>query len=185
MMASKKERWLNNNWVVTILGCSLATVLGTLAYDKVKDKPILTTIIIWLNWVWKIILSIFTFKVAIWAIVLVTISLYCLRRTHLNFSKKTPPDHAKYTQDRFYNWIWKWDWKYDGVQQTWYVANLQPYCQTCNTQLVNKTNFVDVQYECPRCKSFYSLRGLYNAGPPEDIQNVEALIIDNVRKRHY
>ncbi len=184
-MSKKNDSWYYNPWVIAVGGATIAGIAVSLICDWLKSKPILSTIFSWLMRIKDIATSFFGYKIPIWIIALAIILIYLISRIKFNISQKALPDYWSYKQDRFYNWIWKWDWDFDSVEKKWYMVNLQPYCPKCNTQFVNKSNHLDIAYECPRCKDYFSSRGLNYGHPPEDKQNVEALIIDNVQKRNY
>jgi hypothetical protein len=183
-MAEKKSRWYENIWLVTIGGGIAATAIGTLVYDKVKDKPILSTFWGWIVMAGHGIVSSLNYQLKVWWIPAAIVCIILLLLVIAYFQRDTPEDNhqpikppfADYVEDRFSKWTWRWDWqlKNDG----WDVINLTPYCEKCDTPIQEYGDFFSSDPMCPRCK--VRTYPKYSEGTKE----TKVLILDNVRKKY-
>jgi phage FluMu protein Com len=185
MAKEKRNRWYNNGWILGIGTTIIASPFADMLSDKVKSIPILSYFIKLLTWLWQSILSIFTYRVSVWFVLTIIVAVFAVKKLVDKIKKVEIPEYSDYNEGVFFNWIWKWEYKFDNVKGKWSIINLRPFCPNCNTMLLNNSTYIDIQYNCPRCNDNYSKRGIYNSPAPEDKRKIEALIIDNIEKKHY
>ena len=177
----KKSSWHNNIWLVTGVCAIGGTTVGTLIYDRVKDKPILTTILNWLGTIWGWVKSFLNFELKVWWLIVAILAIALVIIIAIAYSDKPVgksglPAFTSYKKDRFLRWTWRWDWALG--KNGWDIINLTPFCNVCDTQLVNRSNYLEQIIVCPRCNKTIQD---YAEGSIE----IETLIRDNVRKEHY
>lgn len=185
-MTEKKTKWYNSTWIVTIFGGIITTTVGTLVYDWAKQKPILSTLAQLSKTFWTYVVTFITFKLPLWTVVVVAFLAWVVRKISSKKKKtESKPAFWNYREDKFKNWIWRWDYGINIMERQYEIRNLQPYCPYDDTQLVNKSTYLQAAFECPRCNTTFSERSVYQSIPPEDATSIKALIWDNIRKGNY
>lgn len=172
------KKFFKSPWTIgigtTLLGFSL-----TVIYDLVKGKQLLATmcnmfdilkswLIIFLNFelkVWWVLTG-----VAIIIIILLIISFSSDNSNNIN------PDFTAYTTDHFRLWRWSWRWEFNVLQKKWQIINLQAHCPQCDTPMISSWD--EDYFRCPRCR----FSSKYD--DHEKSYEVEAIIIDNLNRRH-
>jgi hypothetical protein len=99
--------------------------------------------------------------------------------------RKEAPAFLNYREERFKNWIWRWDYNFNEIEKQYEIANMRAYCPNDDTELVNKSNYLQTVFVCPRCNANFSDRLIYQPIPPEDARTIKALILDNIRRGNY
>lgn len=171
-----KNKWIHNPWTISI-GTALLSICLTAIYDLIKDKPFLSTLLHVVTWIFELIVSVLTFKLSLWIVILLMVGLWLFIRVR-NLSKKViDPDFWNYKRDVFNKWIWKWDYEFLG--SSWDIINLRPHCPNCETMLINKGSMYHGDVRCPRCN--------YRATDKEieSTNDTKVLIIDNIQKGAY
>ena len=107
----KKKSWLTSSWTIGI-GTTFFGFLLSILYDSLKNKPILSTIGQILQFIWNCIISVLSFKLKVWwvlvGIVGIIISLYFISKI-----QDIKPDFYNYTEGVFKHWRWTWKWKWN------------------------------------------------------------------------
>tara|TARA_R110002050_G_C8944347_1_gene512838 strand:+ start:69 stop:599 length:531 start_codon:yes stop_codon:yes gene_type:complete len=143
---------------VLIIGI-IGSIIASFIYDSIKDQPLLSTLETALLFLKNFIVLILSIKVSLWKILGIAVLLIsAIKGYHFFQSRKTPkpPDYTSYVEDQFHSWVWKWDWKYDFQTESWVVTNLVPYCDDCLVRLIDRSNYLRANAECPNCKNRYS-----------------------------
>jgi len=167
-------KWLKSPAGISVGSTVLAFIL-TVIYDFLKNKPVLTTILIILKAIVKFFSSILNFQLKIWWVLLgiafVIFILYIIYKVlEIKYSTTNLPPFMNYTEDIILHWSWKWVWEkqYDGKYD---IEYLRPICPRCNTPLI--CNYFS--YRCPRCN-----HEAHSDIP--DLDTVKIMIMDNVEK---
>lgn len=161
---------------IAIVGAA-ATVVFTAIWDWIKQKPILTTLINILKWLWQ---NIFEFRFALWQILALLIIYKIIRTLIKKTVKETQTENKNewlnYTEDDIDGIKWKWFWQKNALGK-WNIENLRPICNKCGTSMklheIGSYDYAD----CPRCEKSISEFKSPN--------KVEDIIIDNVHRNLY
>lgn len=168
-------------WLKTPLGIAITTAfIGpaiTIVYDIVKNKPVFSTIVFAMKWLYTFILSILNFNLKVWWVILGILGcifiLYIIYKFQ-EFNENNQPEFLRYTKDTIQGWKWEWHWEKDYTGK-YAVENLHPICINCDSPLVNKNDYQGNLY-CVRCGRQRSPHNM------PDFKHIEAYIYDNVRK---
>lgn len=166
-----KTKELIYGGIITVVG----TVAATLFTDYLKDKPILTTIGICLEWIWVNILN---FQVAIWQLfilgVIAWLIYFIINAVKGKMTNERPRinPYAAYTKDHIHGNDWKWNWVYNEQEKKWVIKDLKSICLKCRTPMLYKPFVQSAQ--CPRCTNYYNKMQSLNV--------IEAVIIDTVTR---
>jgi len=175
----KNKHWYSSAW--TMIGGPTFGFLLTISRDYLKDKPILTTLVSIFSAIWNFLYSLLNFDLKVWwiliAILLFVGVIYLIQR--FQNEEINEPEFLKYKEDKFKSWTWTWEWNWNERNQRWMIVELQPNCPTCGTTLMENSTIYDTIYECPR-GDFKTGR---HGSPTEDKRNIEALIIDKIKKQ--
>lgn len=170
------QKWYFQGIILPIL----VTVLGSAIYDAIKEKPLLSTLKSCLNWIWKGLIYILTFKIALyWLLALLVLLILIIAIA--SRSKQALDPKQQYTTDKFFNW--QWEWSYVGNR----ISNLTPLCPSCHTIMDYNNREYSKSAECPRCDNIYApYKRLHtDIAQFEDDRRIEMLIVDNLRKGNY
>ena len=174
-MSEQSKKWYYNPWILT-LGGGIFSLICTIVYDSIKSKPILTTVAAFFTWFWNLIISVLTFNIQVWwiLVVLFLIVIYAYFRKPTEHIAPKEPDFFRYKSDKFKYWKWSWEYRKSGNQ--WSIINLEAHCPKCDTPMLNHSSAFTPSYTCPRCDfSAFNRR----CDSPE---KVEAVIIDNINR---
>lgn len=174
----KLKKYLNSTWSVS-LGSTAFGVILTVIFDFAKSKPILSTLISGIKWVWNLIIAILNFRLKVWwLLVIIIIGVITIDLLIRINDKKVDPSIINYKSDTFKVWKWSWSWKQDKYSKKWKVSDLTASCPECNSTLLSSQDIINgYSFQCPRC-SFLS-RGEVEEHPAK----IERLIIDEVKRR--
>jgi hypothetical protein len=177
----KIKKIFSNAWVVGILGSIIATIILsaiTAMYQNINIIQALKQVFHWA-------LSVFTYKVPIYAIILVIIGLFIIAEVLIAVkSPKTNnlPKWLKYTKASCKSWIFTWEYQLS-YNKEYSIEKLRPICQ-CGCELSFKEKFGNTYYSngvlvCPKCQSTY---------PSIDdsiIEDVKKILIHNIKTEDY
>lgn len=175
----KETKWLNNPWSISI-GTATFSLFLTILYDLVKSKPILSSIGQIISWVIKVIVSILTFDIKVYWILIFLIVIVLVLFLFVTNSKpeNSKPVFINYKTEKFKKLRWSWSWKYNTKQNAWNVSDLTAHCPKCDTTMLDSDSGIyGLRYECPRCN--YVISG----GDYEFKDRIETLILDNLRRQ--
>ncbi|WP_276345634.1 hypothetical protein [Daejeonella sp. JGW-45] len=179
----KKE---SAGWKVAIVSSLLLAPIGSLIYDMIKAKPILSTFQAWVSSIYSWIVWLLNYPIKTWYILVVVsvVVIIIVIAGVLMTDKKHSPDFIDYKIDKLKNWYWSWDYWYNSTQLKYNIINLMPYCGKCQMIMLERRD--PVTYYCPKCE-FQHDSGSYNFGPNkwEEKMDIEALILDNIDKKRY
>lgn len=177
----KIKKIFSNAWVVGILGSIIATIILsaiTAMYQKINIIKALKQVFCW-------VFSVFTYKVPIYAIILVIIGFFII--TEVLIAVKSPktnnlPKWIKYTKQSYKSWIFTWDYHLT-YNNKYNIEELRPICQ-CGCELSYKEEVGNIYYGngilvCPKCQSTY---------PSIDdsiIEDVKKILIHNIKTEDY
>lgn len=172
----KKEAWWNSGWGISI-GTAVFSLLLTMIYDSAKSNPILSTVSSILIRIWGWLILALNFNIKLWWL-LVAILIIVLVMLYLAASRDVEmPSFLGYKEEKFTNWKWSWSWTRNTRSGKWTILGLAAHCPRCDTHLVQDASFYRLYFNCPRCgftPNEYSI---------DDPKNVEAVIIDNIRRK--
>ena len=177
------SKWWFNGFILPIS----VTVLGTGAYDWIKDKPILTTLWSFLKWLYNAVVNILNIDIKLWFILLFILIFYIAKFIYkLIFDRpvvetESLPEWIKYKQGVLKYWLWSWDYEREPFTGKIKITRLTPICQTCNTKMTGDLLYGGY-YRCPRCEKTYD--STYNRSW-ESAEDIKALIKDNIEKGDY
>lgn len=137
-------------------------VAGNFVYDYVKDIPVIGYLFYILRWSYGLVTGTLNWAVKVWAVLLWGLTLYGCYFVVLFLRKRRKPPFYHYTEDTFRKWIWKWEWEHN--KEGWQIANLRPYCQVCDVELVETGSLDSLNSKCPSCLRYEHYQEL-----PEEI----------------
>ncbi len=171
------KSFIKSPWTISI-GTAIFSLILTMLYDYFKSNPILTTIIQLIKFIWNGLISLLTFELKMWWIILFTIVVIII----IHFAKKTAtterilPFFYNYNQEKFKKWLWSWTWQWEEYKNAWLITNLTAHCPKCETALIENSSRYRLSFNCPRC-DFQA----YGEECDEPFQ-IERLILDNVER---
>lgn len=170
---------MKKNEIILAFISGLISIMFTAIYDWAKEKPIFSTFIDIIKWIWK---NLFEFELKIWQILLLIFGFTMIKRITKILSKKNTPinnenDWLNYTEDFIEGLRWRWKWHRNPLNHNWNVNNISIACHNCGTSMNMDTSYVENFAECPRCDK--TITGFKN------IDKIEAIIIDNVQRGLY
>lgn len=150
-MNPHKEHWKKSPWTISI-ATAIFSLMLTIGYDYLKEKPILTTILTILKWFKDLGWEILNFDLKIWwiifALLLVILTIVFIKK----LKSKEIPTFCNYRVDKFKRWRWTWDWQWEQQKKTWSISNIKAHCPNCNTPLLDHSiSIYDLAFDCPRC----------------------------------
>lgn len=152
-MDKKDRKDIRNGVIYTLIASAILAIIQYLGF------PVL-------SWAWNIIKAVFHFFVSsitlpIWLIMVLVIGvwpvlLFVIIKFHnlldaeplpQNFNNNTRNRVESYTQDSFFNAIWRWTWGKNGID------NLLPYCPRCDMNLMYNEGITgrSTSLECDNC----------------------------------
>jgi len=159
----------------------IVTVIGTLAYDFIKDVPLLSSLSSSLFWIRTIIVSFFTYSIPIYVILIIIASSLIILKVYNRLTKDIDvgaPSFLRYTSDNLKNW--KWSWEYGLYSDKYRIKNLRPHCLACDYVLkYDKDTWGTCRAECPNCKKLYLNHFV------EDIDDITMMIEHRITTNQY
>lgn len=176
----KKKNWITSPWTISIAMVLLSFFL-TMLKDILDQVPVLSTLEISLVWIWNAIISILTFEIQLWLILvglgLLIGILYILDK--LSTSKTPEPDFLNYREGNLIKWRWTWGWEWNKHKNVWVVSNLNAHCPECGTPMIDRSGIMGLFFDCPR--GDFSTDKYINKA--EDPLKIERIILDNLDRR--
>jgi len=174
-MTRNKEDRRKSPWTISI-GTAIFSLLLTMGYDYLKEKPILTTIWTIFKWIGNFVWSVLDFDVKFWWIIVVIGLFILIIKIIYKFKTEEAfkPDFYNYRTDKFKRWTWTWDWKFDAIRKAWIIEDLQASCPKCETPMINNSNRYGLDFDCPRCD--------FNASDSQcdEPHKIKRIILDNI-----
>ena len=172
------RRFRKSTWALALVPVILSAIL-TAIYDAIKDKPILSTLWIWIKTFCSWVVSFLNFELKVWwvllGIALIIFVLFIIIKLSEN-TDKFKPEFASYKEDIFAGWKWSWEWHFNTYKGSWQVDNLQAHCPECDTPMFHDD--YDRNFQCPRCGFRTDCFSEH-----KNRHEVEAIIIDNVNRK--
>lgn len=162
--------------LISFIGALFGIIL-TAIYDWVKDKPIFSTVWNFLKWIWFKILE---FEIRLWQLILIVFVIYIIRKIIKTKSNNIEnPKFLSYTTDNIHFFNWKWSWGLNPRNDQWNITDIKPICPKCQTMMHYEYSTMYYKYiaDCPRCK--------FTNNQIAEIKDIEAIIIDNIRRGIY
>ncbi|PHV69245.1 hypothetical protein CS063_16795 [Sporanaerobium hydrogeniformans] len=108
------------------------------------------------------ILTILTFKVPVFVIILIIIGLWVVKKIYNSFSSEkvdNSPQWLNYKKSKYKKWIFAWDYNLNSYLRQYEIIHLRPVCQ-CGCELSKNANGSTVHYSygtliCPKCGKTY------------------------------
>ena len=173
-----KKSFIRSPWTISI-GTATFSMLLTILYDSIKQKPILSTLSLVFKWIWNAIITILNYNIKVWWILLgifiFILILYLIDK--FKPEKTFKPDFYDYREDRFRVWKWTWIWKWSQSHKAWIINELKAHCPTCDTPLIDYSSIHGYYFDCPRC-SFIA-----RDGQCDNPDKIERVILDNVDRQ--
>lgn len=145
-------------------------VIASFVYDGIKHVPILTGLKTVFLWIWNHILNL---EVRLWLVMVILIAVYFVYKV---VSGKSGPEFTNYREDQFDGFTWTWDWYLSSSSRKWQTKDITPLCPECKTTMHYWYGALNCyQANCPRCG--------YQVGRIKPREDIDALIIDNLRRR--
>lgn len=139
--------------------------------------------------IWNAVVWFMTINFPIWGILLfIVIVVAILYISNLIYNATHSPlsneqmtlDWLKYTSDTFGQF--KYEWKYVRSNNKCYaIDDITVICPNCGTTLLSEDTYHS-SYRCPRCDKYYG--HIFN-NAPKSLRDVEALIVDNIKRKKY
>lgn len=174
-MTKSREHWIKSPWTISI-GTATFSLLLTMGYDFLKEKPVLTTVWVVIKWIANLIWAVLNFNLKVWWII-GSVFLFILITILINrFKKKETlkPVFYAYREDRLKRWKWTWDWNFSKSENAWLVSGMKAHCPKCDTPMINHSSIYSLSYLCPRC----DFRA--DDSDCDDPNKIEMIILDNV-----
>ena len=172
------KKYINSPWGISI-GTTIFGVLLTLLIDLIKSKPVLSTLLNLGNFLRNGFLSIMSFEIKIWAILVALIIFLIISKTfsQIKLSHNGKPVFYEYRSDVFKVWKWTWNWEQNSYNSRWGVTDLKALCPKCGHSLLKTNNIIHGYcFDCPMC-NFYS-----EDESVEHPTKIEQLIYDRASK---
>ena len=171
----------NNEYKIAFFG-ALLSIIFTAIYDFIKEKPLLSTFINFLKWIWS---HIFEYQLKVWQILILIVLIWlikailkAIKKPKESVTQNKSADWLNYTEDNIGGLNWRWKWERNVLTQQWNVVDLTIACNKCGTSMhLNDSYVYGKQAECPRCDN--QIRDY------KDLQKTESIIIDNVKRDLY
>lgn len=183
MEKSKTHKFFNNPWTITIGGTVIGSIIVSLIIDSTKNKPLLSTIVLSLNWIYTTIIKLLIYTIPVYMIllivfvlILILLGLIYIKDTS---NKINSPVFINYTTDKLKVFKWSWHWHYNTHIKKWQMVDLTIHCPNlnCDTKMLTCGSYGSyVYYLCPRCN--YQIDSTQRNF--EEIHIIEALIFDNI-----
>ena len=177
-MTKIKEHWTKSAWTISI-GTAIFSLLLTMVYDYLKEKPVLTTIWIIAKYFVNLFCIILDFNIKVWwiivAVILFVVIVFLIGKLKKEHTLK--PDFYNYREGKFKKWRWTWGWKFDISKNVWLISDLIAHCPNCDTPMINNSSRYELSFDCPRC-DFEAID--YQCDEPHKI---ERIIIDNINRK--
>jgi hypothetical protein len=183
LMSKKTKNILNNPWLIAIFAPLIGGAIPTIWISITKKINIKDS----LGIVFDFIKNILNYKVPIWGIIGIILSLILILIIIDKITSK-PSNLRKYS-DWYYDFRgmdykdWSFSWDYTTYANTYTIKELKPIC-SCSCNLIKKSRIGNIYYgtpalECPNCKKVYS-------SPDRDtIKEVESLIEYKIKNNSY
>lgn len=178
------KKFQKSPWAICVVGAILGFIFS-LIHDCISGQQVFSTIYLFLKGVCNYVIGCLTatFHITVWQMLLgvaVIIALkIVVKRVTQQWSSVKPdnsPEFTTYTTDYFQHWKWSWIWVKDPYEQTWGVKNLRAHCPKCDTMMLHDGCGY---FWCPRCAFKPNYRDC------DDLQDVKAVIYDNVNREIY
>jgi hypothetical protein len=177
-MAKTKENFIKSPWAISI-GTAIFSLILTIGYDFLKQKPILTSIRAILKWIVNLVWTVLNFDFKIWWIVII-VSLFFLIVVIIGKFKQEEtfkPDFYSYREDKLKKWKWTWGWKFDDAKNVWIISEMKAHCPKCKTPMIEHSSRYDLRFDCPRC-DFYAIKR-----DCDEPHKIERIILDNIDRQ--
>lgn len=168
-----KNKLTKDPWTISIV-TAIFSLLLTMGYDYSKSKPILTTILMFLNMLGNLFVNFLNFDLKVWWL-LVGLLIFIISKLQEEESSK--PDFYNYREDQFKRWKWTWSWKWSNSENAWIISNMKAHCPNCDTPLIEHLVLNGLSFDCPRCE--FSARD----GQCDESHKIERIILDNIDRR--
>jgi hypothetical protein len=180
-MNKSNDHWIKSSWSISI-GTAIFSLLLTIAYDYLRDKPLLTTIWTILMWISNLIKSILSLDIKFWWIIVIIIILVIVILIISFFNKSSnrdsiKPDFYNYRDEKFKKWSWTWSWDWDSYRKAWHISDLKARCPKCDTPMIDNSSLHTLCFDCPRCE--YVARD----NECEEPYKIEQIILDNIERK--
>lgn len=162
-MSNEKHPIRNGIAVIVVGGLILAAVIWLI---PVVGKALLSV----LGWLWRQMGS--RLVVARWLLmflmVIVPVTLLGLLRW---WRARKQPDWTEYTQDDFFDIVWRWRYSYDSSTPT----DVEPFCPKDGTRLVY---WVDMrEFRCETCGRKFEVR------EAQDMRHMRGMVERQIRRK--
>ncbi len=145
------------NPVFLAFGPVVLTSILTILVDWIRKKPILTTLWIIVQWLYRKVINLLNFEIKVWWILIfLIVAVLALRIAVYIYDKIHPqeePEYLKYTSDFIDGWELEWEWE-KGPHNSYRITNFRPVCQYCGTSLAPKYGSHG-PFKCFRCGNEY------------------------------
>lgn len=173
----RNKNWLKSSWTVS-LGTTVFSLILTMVYDYIKNKPVLSTVLTIFMKLWNFIILILNYRIKVWWLIVGISILIAVVYAISNFKHEiVKPDFCNYTNGVLKSWRWSWDWHFNISKNAWNISDLTAHCPRCDTPLIDSCTYYRQKFECPRCN--------YHAidSKCEEPYKIERLILDNVNRK--
>lgn len=161
---------MNRSKTLYYLGSIVLALIASFIYDGIKQLPLLSGLNAFVSWFWSDVIRL---KIELWLIVISFFVFYLINK--LNNAKRNLPDFKNYKKDQFDGYTWIWEWSYISGKG-WQTKDITPLCPNCQTTMRYWFGLLNnYQASCPRCD--------YQIGRIKSMEDIDTLIIDNLRKR--
>ncbi len=168
----------NRNEKITILAALISSPIITFVIDWTKSVPVTTTLINIVRRFWDLLISIFTYELQVWVVLLLILGLFIAIAVYGTVTTRKSPgfNYLTHTGDNIigYRWSWNYTWRDDIKKHQ--IVDFKAYCPKCDSGLRFKDEFLSPHTECIRC-DFRMNENIYG-----DLHRIESLIIDNIER---
>lgn len=166
---------MNRSKILYYLGSIVLALIASFIYDGIKHLPLLSGLKAFVSWFWSDVLRL---KLELWVIVISFLVIYLIYKLINAKRRNDLPKFVNYTQDLFEGYNWTWYWYFNTNSGKWQTSQITPLCPDCQTLMHYKYGLLNCyQANCPRCG--------YQIGRIKSKEDIDALIIDNIRKNNF
>jgi hypothetical protein len=173
-----KGKWIKSPWTISI-ATAIFSLLLTMGYDYLKEKPILSTVLLFVKWAGKIGWSILNFDLKVWWLIIVILFFILAIYIISKFPKEpaSKPDFHDFREGKFKNWKWSWEWELNNSKNAWVISNMKAHCPNCHTPMIDQSTIYELRFNCPRCD--FSATD----GQCDQAYKIERIILDDIERK--
>lgn len=174
------KKFQNHPWTISI-GSTIIGILFTMFIDWIKGIQVWSTLKGVFIFLYNTLITLMNYELKVWwvllAVIVVVVAFIAVLkiRRKIEANRFRCPDFwGEYTSDTLQGVHWEWYWEKDSLGDR-RLEGLTPICPKCKTPM-SQSYMLNMNLVCPRC-------GFEHEKELPDIEQIETLILDNVKRR--